>query len=309
MKILILSRSKFLYSTKRLVTEAEKKGFSVEVVNPSDCDVFLISGNSAVKVFKKELNDIDVVLPRIGMTSVEYALTILHQFETANTLVLNKCIDIALAKDKFRSLQKLTQGGLPVPATVIFKTRDDINQVVDSLGGFPVVLKTMQGSQGVGVALVESMPGLRSMLETYWVVGQSPLVQKYYPESEGRDIRVFVIGGKAIAAMRRSSIEDDFRSNIHRGGIGEKIEITKELEELAVSSATVLNLDIAGVDVVETSEGYKVLEVNASPGYEGIEKVTNLNIAENILALAEKKLQDMSVMGGKSTTEELIKTK
>ena len=291
MKILVLSRSKFLFTTKRLVQESIIRKHSCLVLDPTECNIIIQDGKSIVKVAAEEIDNFDVIIPRIGVTTSEYSITILKQFENHNCITLNRSESIELAKDKFRSLQKLNNEGISIPPTMKIRAKENIDELIDMLGGLPIIFKTIQGSQGAGVALVESIPGLNSLLDTFSVIGQSPLIQKYYPETEGCDIRVIVIGGRAIASMHRHSAKDDFRSNIHRGGFGEVAQDTEKYDELAVKCAKILKLDIAGVDLVTTNEGIKVLEVNATPGFEEIEKVSKKNIAKLVIELAEQKLQ------------------
>ncbi|MEK7467550.1 MAG: RimK family alpha-L-glutamate ligase [Planctomycetota bacterium] len=288
MKFLVLSRKPAIYSTRRLREAARIEGHGCLVVDPLRCVLHLERGAAKVRVAGEDLTGIDAVIPRVGSYAIEYALAVVRQFEMMGVPVLNASAGIALAKQKWASLQALAARGIPVPPTTLMRFPTHLADTIEELGGSPVILKLLRGMQGAGVLLAESAEAAESIMDTVWSLGEDILAQKFISESRGRDVRVLVIGGEAVAAMRRTAKPGDFRSNIHRGGVGERVELTKELRELAVRAVEVVGLRVAGVDLLESRGGLVVLEVNSSPGFQGLEEATEKDIAVEMVKEAEK---------------------
>ncbi|KAF0243267.1 MAG: ribosomal protein S6 modification [Planctomycetota bacterium] len=288
MKFLVLSRKPAIYSTRRLREAARIEGHGCLVVDPLRCVLHLEGGVAKVRVAGEDLTGIDAVIPRVGSYAVEYALAVVRQFEMMGVPVLNSAAGIALAKQKWASLQALAARGIPVPPTTLMRFPTHLADTIEELGGSPVILKLLRGMQGAGVLLAESTEAAESIMDTVWSLGEDILAQKFIAECRGRDVRVLVIGGEAVAAMRRKAKEGDFRSNIHRGGVGERVELTRELRELAVKAVEVVGLRVAGVDLLESRNGLVVLEVNSSPGFQGLEEATDKDIAGEMVKEAEK---------------------
>jgi len=285
MRILILSRRRSLYSTRRLVETARKLGHRAIVIDPLDC--FIVCGRRSPTIYHKSarrrLDRMDVVLPRIGASITEYGLAVVRQFSIMGVPIVNNSVPIARSRDKLRSLQLLSQHDIDIPRTVMARSPSQIGRALESVGGPPVVLKLIQGTQGVGVMLAETLPALEAILDTLWGLGQNILIQEFIAESRGRDIRALVVGGRVVAAMRRTARMGEFRSNIHRGGLGRIIELGEDYQRVAVKACEVMGLHVAGVDLLESKEGPKVIEINSSPGFEGLEGATGRDIARDIL--------------------------
>jgi len=296
MKLLILSRDVRYYSTRRLVEAARQLNHPVKVVNPLECILSIDRNRPSIHLGKTKLKGFDVVLPRIGNIAIEYSLAVVKHFELSGVRVVNNSKAIYLAKDKFISLQVLKSKGLPVPETIMLRKGDALKKVVKELGGLPLVLKLLRGSQGVGVTLAKRMNQLVSLVKSTWKLDHDIIIQRYIPESRGADIRILVVGGAVIAAMRRYPRRGDFRSNIHQGGYAEAIALPRLYERLAQQAAQIIGLEIAGVDIIESKRGPLIIEVNASPGFEGLEKVmastipygTGQDIAQRIIKYATK---------------------
>ena len=286
MKIVVLSRKKTFYSTKKIITSAEQKGHKVIFVDPMKCNVAINENEMTIYYKNKKINDVDLVITRIGFAIIDYGLSVVRQFEMSGSKVINSSAGIEKSNDKMRSLQLLAVNKIAVPKTVITLEPRNITKAVQIVGGLPVILKPQFGSQGRGIILAESIGTVNSYLETLWGLEQNILIQQYISESKGRDIRAFVINDEVVSSMRRIARKDDFRSNIHRGGVGEKMELTKYLKKIAVRAAKILELDIAGVDIFETSNGPLIVEVNSSPGFEELEKISGVNIGEMIVDYA-----------------------
>ncbi len=287
MKILILSRNRFLYSTRRLVKAARVRGHDVEVANP-------LVGNLVVSQrldlsFEQSVDGVDVVLPRIGQSITDYGLAIVRQFEMLGVPVVNRADAIQRSRDKVQALQALCAAGIPIPPTVLTRTTTNIEQAIEAVGGLPVVVKTFRGTQGVGVMLLNSLASLRSILDMMSSMGQDIMIQRFVHEASGRDLRVIVVGDRVVSAMRRESDKnEEFRSNLHRGGKGEPVTLHEDYERAAIDAARALGLEIAGVDVLETSLGPMILEVNAAPGLEGIERANNVDVADAMVEFVEE---------------------
>lgn len=283
MRFAILSRNKNLHSVRRLLQEARPLGVEFDVVNPLDCHLMVEGGKNRILVGTRDLPHYDAVLPRIGASITDYGLAVVKQFETLGTFLVNSSSAIADSRDKMRCLQILSGAGLKVPVSVLTRSPRGIRSAVASVGGLPVVLKVLQGTQGVGVMLVNSPISLGSVMDTLRGLGQDVIIQQFIAEGAGRDYRAFVIGNKVVAAMRRTAPAGEFRSNIHRGGSGSLVTLPKDFSTAAIRAAKKLGLRVAGVDLMDSNSGPLVIEVNSSPGFEGIERATGLNIASQIV--------------------------
>ncbi len=288
MKIVILSRRGSFYSTRRLRDAAKVLGLEVKVFDPLRCVLILEHGRQRVLYGGREVKGVDVVIPRIGTYGTEYGIAVVHQFELMGVPVINDHIAIARAKDKLGCLQLLASRGLPVPPTILTRYPRKLQDALRHLGGTPVVLKLLRGTQGTGVVLAESATSVESVLDAIWSLGEDIMIQKFIRESRGRDMRILVIGGEVVGAMRRTAREGEFRSNIHRGGTGTMVDPTPTLAKLAIDATRIVGLDVAGVDLLESDDGPLLLEVNASPGFQGLEEATSLDIATRMVEYAAK---------------------
>jgi ribosomal protein S6--L-glutamate ligase len=296
MQVAILSRNRQLHSIQRLIKEARSQRVQCEVFDPLDCQIVVGRGINNVFIHDRPAPIPDVILPRIGASVTDYGLAVVRQFENLGVKVINGSKGIAESRDKLRCLQVLADKGYEVPTTVLMRGSRGSRVALRQVQGTPAILKLIQGTQGVGVMLVESSTSAESVLDTMYGLGQDVILQQYISESAGRDIRAFVIGDKVVAAMRRQAREGEFRSNIHRGAEGIPIELREPYKRLAVQAARVLGLTVAGVDMLESLTGPKIIEVNSSPGFEGIEAATGLNIARMIIQHA------VAFARGRSTT-------
>jgi ribosomal protein S6--L-glutamate ligase len=278
-KILILSRKRSLYSTKRLREEGHSLGHQVDVADPLKCVLRLSGGEPSMLVGGRTLKRPEAVLPRIGTAGTAYSIAVVRHFELMGVPVVNRSTAIEQAKNKLACLQVLAAKGVPVPDTLMSRYPRDLDKLMKLVAGPPLILKLLRGTQGTGVIFAESKASVESMLETIWSLGEDIMIQRFVAESKGKDIRALVIDGEVRAAMRRIGAEGEFRSNIHRGGVGEPVKLTKHFERVAVKAAQAAGLELAGVDILESSAGPMVIEVNASPGFEGLEEATNQNIA------------------------------
>ena len=279
MHIAILSRNKNLHSIRRLLQEAKKARIHCDVIDPLDCEIVIDGRDSQLQIGGRQLPHYDAVLPRIGASVTDYGLSVVKQFEVLGVKVVNGSRAIAESRDKMRCLQVLAQAKLEVPRSALTRTQRGLRTAVDTCRGMPVVLKVLQGTQGVGVMIVHTPISLGSVVETLWGLEQDVIIQQFIAEGAGRDYRAFIVGNKVVAAMMRTAPEGEFRSNIHRGGEGTLVQLPKNYERAAIRAARVLGLEIAGVDLIESADGPLILEVNSSPGFEGIEKATGLNVA------------------------------
>lgn len=288
MNILILSSSKVLYSTKRLVEEAKGKGHNVEVIKPTHCYMEVSTGAPMVYYKKRKLDSVDIVIPRIGASISSYGMAIVRQFEMMGVYCLNSANAIGRSRDKLRSLQILAQKGLPLPRTSFAKNTEQTEMLIELVGGAPNIVKLLEGSQGRGVVLAETEKASESLIDAFRELEANFLVQEFIRDANGADIRCFVVGEKVVATMMRQAKEGEFRSNIHRGGVGIPIKITPEERKVAVDAAKAMKLNLAGVDIIRSGSGPKILEVNSSPGLEGIEGCTKKNIAMKIIEYVEE---------------------
>ncbi|MEW6057076.1 MAG: RimK family alpha-L-glutamate ligase [Bdellovibrionota bacterium] len=288
MRLAILSRNRQLFSIQRLLKEAKALRVECFVFDPLDCQVVVGREVNHVLVHERPIPHLDVVLPRIGTSITDYGLAVVKQFEMLGVRVINGSHGIAVSRNKLRCLQMLAEKGYDIPTTVLMRGSRGTKAALRHINGAPAVMKLLQGTQGVGVMLVESQTSAESVLDTMWGLGQDVILQQYIAESAGRDVRAFVIGDKVVAAMRRQAKEGEFRSNIHRGGEGTPIDLKDQYKKLAVQAAKAMGLTVAGVDMLESLTGPKILEVNSSPGFEGIEAATGLNIAKMIIQHAKQ---------------------
>src|SRR5438552_4037213 len=285
----VLSRKKTLYSTRRLIESARARGMRTRVIDVLACNLVLEPGHPRVFVAGEELKDVAVAIPRIGASVTAAGLAVVRQLETQGVPMVNGATGIANSRDKLRALQLLAEARIDVPRTVLARGGGDIKELVAHVGGLPAILKLIQGTQGVGVMIAHSEAEVESILSTLWDLGQEILLQEFVAESRGSDIRALVMGERVVGAMRRAAKSGEFRSNLHRGGAGTALELPRDYAEAAVRAAHVLGLDVAGVDLLESADGPKVMELNSSPGFEGLERATGLDIAGAIVAEAEKR--------------------
>ena len=283
MRVAILSRNKSLHSIRRLAYEFRKAGVQFDVINPLECQLVIDGKESKILLGHSPLPYYDAVLPRIGASITEYGLAVVKQFEALGMKTVNSAQAIAQSRDKMKCLQVLLEAGIAVPSSVLTRNFRSLRAAVEAIHGFPVVVKLLEGTQGVGVMLLPTPIALGSVLDTLRGMDRDVILQQFIKEGAGQDFRAFVIGGKVIAAMVRTAPEGEFRTNIHRGGLGKLIQLSTLQQRIAVRAAKTLGLGVAGVDIMESSTGPVVIEVNSSPGFEGIEKATGLNIAAAIV--------------------------
>ncbi|MBE94727.1 30S ribosomal protein S6--L-glutamate ligase [Marinobacter sp.] len=288
MKIAILSRNRHLYSTRRLVEEGINRGHEVKVIDCLHCSMNINSADPKIHYHEEVLEDFDVVVPRIGASVTFYGTAVLRQFEMMGVFPVNESVAITRSRDKLRSLQLLARKGVGMPVTGFANKPDNVPELLQMVGGAPVVIKLLQGTQGIGVVLAETRKAAESVIEAFMGLKADILVQEFIKEAGGADIRCFVIGDKVIAAMKRQGGEGEFRSNLHRGGTASLVRITPEERKTAITAAKSMGLNVAGVDLLRSSRGPLVMEVNSSPGLEGIENATNKNVAGMIINWTEK---------------------
>ena len=288
MKIAILSRNTRLYSTKRLVEAGIKRRHDMYVIDPLRCYMNIATDNPEIHFKGKKLEGFDAIIPRIGASVTFYATAMLRQFEMTGTFTLNESDAIIRARDKLRSLQLLSREGIGMPVTGFAHSPDDTEDLMHLVGDAPVIIKLTEGSQGQGVVLAETRQAAESVIDAFRGLDAHFLVQRFVKEAKGADIRCFVVGGKVVAAMKRQARRGEFRANIHRGASAEDAKITAREREMAIRAAEVIGLNVAGVDIIRSSRGPLVLEVNSSPGLEGIEAATQKDIAGEIISFIEK---------------------
>lgn len=283
MKIAILSRKKTLYSTRRLVEAAQQRSHEVHVIDTLRCYMNIASHKPEIHYRGENLTGFDAVIPRIGASITFYGTAVVRQFEMMGVYCLNESVAIARSRDKLRSVQLLARKGIGLPVSGFAHSPDDIEDLIKMVGGAPVVIKLLEGTQGIGVVLAETQKAAESVIEAFMGLKANILVQEFIKEAGGTDIRCFVIGDKVVAAMQRQAKEGEFRSNLHRGGSASLIKITPEERSTAVRAAAVMGLNVAGVDILRSNHGPVVMEVNSSPGLEGIETATGKDIAGMIV--------------------------
>jgi ribosomal protein S6--L-glutamate ligase len=288
MKIAILSRNARLYSTRRLVEMAQARGHEVRVIDALKCYMDITSTRPAMFYKGAPLEDYDAVVPRIGASITHFGMAVLRQFEMMGVYPINESVAIGRGRDKLRSLQLLSRKGVGLPITGFAHQVGNTSDLIRLVGGAPLVVKLTEGTQGRGVVLAETQKAAESVIDAFHELDANFLVQEFVKEAAGSDIRCFVIGDKVVAAMQRTAKEGEFRSNLHRGGSAHPVKLTKEERATAVKAANTIGLNMAGVDILRSSRGPLVMEVNSSPGLEGIEKATGKDVASMIIEFIEK---------------------
>jgi ribosomal protein S6--L-glutamate ligase len=287
MRILLLSKKIGIYSTRRLAEAARKRGHAIKVIDPLKFNIAILDEKAIITYKDKILKLPDIVIPRISGTINSFGMSVVKQFELLDIPVINRSSAIALARDKFMTAQCLLARKIDVPATAMIRNPEDIETALKLVGGPPVILKLIEGAQGIGVILAESRDSIESTINAFFSLGQNIIIQQFVAESRGRDIRVLVVGDRVIASMRRIARAGEFRTNIHRGGQGEKIVLPPLYADIAIRAVKTIGLDVAGVDIIESSDGPKVLEINPSPGIEALEKINKQDVAKEIITYAE----------------------
>lgn len=289
LKIAVLSRNTRLYSTKRLVEAGLKRGHDIYVIDPLRCYMNISAHSPEIHYKGHKLEDFDAIIPRIGQSVTFYATAVLRQFEMLGVYPLNESVAISRARDKLRSMQLLARKGIGMPVTGFAHSPDDTEDLMALVGEAPVIIKLVEGAQGQGVVLTETRQAAESVIDAFRGLDAHFLVQQFVRESRGTDIRCFVIGGKVVAAMKRQARKGEFRANLHRGGSAETVRITQRERQIAVKATKVIGLNVAGVDIIRSGAGPLVLEVNSSPGLEGIETTTKTDIAGAIIHFIEQR--------------------
>jgi ribosomal protein S6--L-glutamate ligase len=288
LKIVILSRNRRLYSTRRLMEAAQNRGHQVRVLDPLHCYMNITSHRPSIRYRGEVLEGFDAVIPRIGASVTFYGTAVVRQFEMMGVYPLNESVAITRARDKLRSLQLLSRKGIGLPVTGFADSPDDIEDLIGMVGGPPLVIKLLEGTQGIGVVLAENKQAAESVIQAFMGLNANIMVQEFIKEAGGTDIRCFVIGDKVVAAMKRQAREGEFRANLHRGGTAAVVRITPEERSTAVRAASIMGLNVCGVDMLRSNHGPVVMEVNSSPGLEGIEKATGKDIAGTIVQFVER---------------------
>ncbi len=287
MRIAILSRGPGLYSTRRLVEAAEARGHEVRVMDTLRFDIRISRGNPELFFENQPVAGLDAVVPRIGASITPFGLAVVRQFELMGVYCLNESEAIARSRDKLRSLQIFSGHDVGLPMTVYTRLADHVKDCIELVGGVPVVVKLLEGTQGVGVVLAETNAAAESVIEAFHGLDQNILIQEFIREAKGADLRALVVGNRIVGAMRRQAEPGEFRSNLHRGGTAEKIRLSADYRKVALQAASVLGLRVAGVDMIESAAGPMVMEVNSSPGLEGIERASGVDVADAIIQFME----------------------
>lgn len=288
MNIIILSRNPHLYSTQRLVEAAKQRKHTVEVIDPLKCEIVIEKKNPAVIYRGKPLENVDAIIPRIGASVTFYGTAVVRQFEMMKVFSVVESQALVRSRDKLRSLQVLSRAGLGMPKTVFSNYTKDVADIIKYVGGAPLVIKLLEGTQGLGVVLAETNNAAESVLEAFNGLQARVIVQEFIKEAGGADIRAFIVDGNVVGAMKRQGKEGEFRSNLHRGGSADIIQLSDEEENAALRAAKALGLGVCGVDMLQSSRGPLILEVNSSPGLEGIEAATKKDIAKSIIRFIER---------------------
>ena len=288
MKIAILSQDAALYSTRRLKEAGEQQGHEVRVINYLRCYMNITSHRPSIVYNGKPLENFDAIIPRIGASKTFYGTAVVRQFEVMGVFSTNESQAISRSRDKLRSLQILAREGVGLPVTGFAHATQDIDGLIETVGGAPLVIKLLEGTQGIGVVLAETYQAAKSVIEAFRGLNANILVQEFIAEAKGSDLRCFVVGGKVIASMKRQGAEGEFRSNLHRGGNATSIKLTPEERSTAIRAAKAMGLRVAGVDLLRSNHGPVVMEVNSSPGLEGIEKTTGVDVAGKIIEYLAK---------------------
>ena len=288
MNIVILSRNAHLYSTNRLVIEAESRGHNVEIIDPLECDIIIEKEKPSIFYRNRYLNDVDAIIPRIGSSVSFYGCAVVRQFEEMGVFTICTSDAIQRSRDKLRSFQRLSRAGIGMPKTVFTNYYRDVEDVIKHVGGTPLIIKFLEGTQGLGVVLAESKNAAESILEAFNGLQARVIVQEYIQEAKGADLRAFIVDGQVIGAMKRQGKEGEFRSNLHRGGSAHMINLNADERQLAMSASKALKLPVCGIDMLQSDRGPLLLEVNSTPGLEGIEGATGKNIAKAIITFIER---------------------
>ena len=283
MKIAILSQDASLYSTRRLREAGEEQGHQMRIIPYLRCYMNITSSRPSIIFNGNPLENFDAIIPRIGASRTFYGTAVVRQFEVMGVFSCNESQAISRSRDKLRCLQILAREGIGLPITGFAHATQDIDGLIETVGGAPLVIKLLEGTQGIGVVLAETYQAAKSVIEAFRGLDANILVQEYIKEAGGADLRCFVIGGKVIAAMKRQGVKGEFRSNLHRGGKAEKIQLSEEEEITALKAAKAMGLNVAGVDLLRSNHGPVLMEVNSSPGLEGIEKATNIDVAGEVI--------------------------
>ena len=288
MNIVILSRNANLYSTDRLVEEGEKRGHKIEIIDPLKCDIIIETEKPTIFYKDRYLDYVDAIIPRIGASVTFYGCAVVRQFEMMNVFTTASSEAILRSRDKLKSLQRLSKAGIGMPKTVFTNYSRDVEEVIQHVGGVPVIIKLLEGTQGLGVVLAESKNAAESVLEAFNGLEARVIVQEFIKEAKGADLRALVVDGQVVGAMKRQGKEGEFRSNLHRGGSANIIKLSEAETQVAMKASQALKLPVCGVDMLQSERGPLLLEVNSSPGLEGIENATGKNIAKNIINYIEK---------------------
>jgi ribosomal protein S6--L-glutamate ligase len=293
-RFLFLTREPRLYSMRRFQQACRAEGHAFSTLDVMACNLVLHAKDPQLWFAGDpvEREDVDVVVPRIGTTVTEVGCAVVNQFEVMGLPVVNSALAIKQARDKLLSLQLLTRADVDLPRTAVIRTTEDLDEAIEQVGGIPCVLKLLKGTQGIGVMLAESREGLESILQAFWSLDHIVLLQEFIAESKGKDVRAFVVGDKVVGAMRREAKIGDFRSNIHRGGTGRPVKLSKDVEESVIEATRAMGLQVAGVDYLESRDGPKIIEVNASPGFEGLEQATGHDIASEVVRYAARHAEE-----------------
>ncbi len=294
MRIAVLSRNSNLYSTRRLKEAGEERGHQVDIIDTLHCYMDITKSRPAVRYFGEELPYYDAVIPRIGASVTFYGTAVVRQFEMMGTFCVNESVAINRSRDKLRSLQLLSRRGVGLPRTGFANRPDNIKDLIKNVGGAPLVVKLLEGTQGIGVVLADTNKNAESIIEAFMGLKANILVQEFIKEAGGADIRCFVVGGRVVAAMKRQGAEGEFRSNLHRGGTARLVRLSKDERATAMSAAKVMGLNVCGVDILQSNNGPVVMEVNSSPGLEGIETATKKDVAGMIYEFIEKEARPHS---------------
>ena len=290
MKIAILSRNSRSYSTRRLQAAGRARGHTVRILDTLKFGIYVDRENPQLTYASRPMVNPDAIIPRIGSSITFFGTAVVRQFERMGVFSLNPSFAISAARDKLRCLQALSRQGIGMPPAAFIRSRKDILQAIERVGGTPVIIKLLEGTQGIGVILADELKMAEAIIETFQSTKQNILVQKFVSESKGKDIRALVVGDRVVATISRSAVGQEFRSNVHRGGLTESVELAPSYERTAVRAAKLIGLRVAGVDMLEGPEGPVVLEVNSSPGLKGIEKATGVDIANEIIQHLEETL-------------------
>jgi len=287
MKIAVLSRNANLYSTRRLIEAIRSRGHEGVVIDHLRCDLVIESEGPAIYYNGKKIDDVDAIVPRIGASVTFYGTAVVRQFEMMGVFSATYSQAIVRSRDKLRSLQILSGAGLPMPKTAFTNYSKEEKSLIDHVGGAPVIIKLLEGTQGLGVVLAETCKAAQSVIEAFHGLKARIIVQEFIKEAKASDLRIFIVDGQVVGAMKRTGADGEFRSNLHRGGSAEIVKLSRKEKSAAVKAADALGLSVAGVDLLQSSRGPLILEVNSSPGLEGIEKATDVDIAGEIVKYIE----------------------